>query len=186
MDASAEFQQLALKYMDSLYNYGRLLTRNETEAEDLLQETLLHAFRGLGSLNPDLNAKVWLLKIMKHAQIDRCRRKLARPIEEELRDDLGPEEDPRAHAVPLNPEEILLRRLAIDEVRTAIRRLPPAWREVVELRDIEGLTYQEIAQVIDKPIGTVMSRLYRGRNLLRALVKERQEADLRPGSTRGL
>jgi RNA polymerase sigma-70 factor (ECF subfamily) len=165
MDAPADFRELALKYTDSLYNYARILTRSETEAEDLLQETLLRAYRGRSSLDPELNPKAWLLKIMKHSHIDRCRRKLARPIEAEL-----PEEATDS-SLPLNPEEILLRRLAIEDVRNAIRRLPAVWREAVELRDIEGLSYQEIAHVIDKPIGTVMSRLYRGRNLLRSFLQ---------------
>ena len=167
MEPSADFRELALKYMDSLYNYARILTRSETEAEDLLQETLLRAFRGLASLNRSLSPKAWLLKIMKNAHIDRGRRKRARPMEEELPDEqAGPD-----GALPLNPEEILLRRLAIEDVRGAIRRLPPIWREAVELRDIEGLSYQEIGHVIDKPIGTVMSRLYRGRNRLRSLLQ---------------
>lgn len=181
MDESAEFQQLALKYMDSLYNYGRMLTRNETEAEDLLQETLLRAFRGLASLDRDRNAKVWLLKVMKNAYIDRCRRKLSRPMEEEL-----PEDQDLADHAPANPEGILLRRLAIEEVRSAIRRLPPVWREAVELRDIEGLSYVEIAHVIEKPIGTVMSRLYRGRNLLRSFLQEHPDHAVEPGKARGL
>jgi RNA polymerase sigma-70 factor, ECF subfamily len=170
MEGGADFRELALKCTDSLYNYARILTRSQTEAEDLLQETLLRALRALTSLNQDVSPKAWLLKIMKHAHIDRCRRKLSRPIEEELHDERQAADAP----APLNPEEILLRRLAIEEVRTAIRRLPTVWREAVELRDIEGLSYQEIAHVIDRPIGTVMSRLYRGRNLLRSFLQEHQ------------
>lgn len=180
MDEPADFRELAVKHMDSLYNYGRILTRNETEAEDLLQETLLRAFRGRTSLNWGLNPKVWLLKIMKNAHIDRCRRKLARPVEEALQEEHGLAEC----ALPLNPEEILLRRLAIEDVRAAIRRLPPVWREAVELRDIEGFSYQEIASVIDRPIGTVMSRLYRGRNLLRSFLQSHHA--IQPGRVRDL
>jgi RNA polymerase sigma-70 factor (ECF subfamily) len=173
MDRSGEFRELALKYMDSLYGYSRVLTRNETEAEDLLQETLLHAFRGLDSLDRSLSAKVWLLKIMKNAHIDRCRRRLARPREDPLDEEFAGSAGLGAglSPAPVNPEEILLRRLAIEEVRLAIQRLPRLWREVVELRDIEGLSYREIAQIIDKPIGTVMSRLYRGRNLVRTVLQ---------------
>jgi len=182
MDESAEFQQLALKYMDSLHNYGRILTRNEVEADDLLQETLLRGFRAMASLNRDLSAKVWLLKIMKNSHIDRCRRKLSRPMEEELRE----EQDLPDSSAPLNPEEILVRRLAIEDVRGAIRRLPPVWREAVELRDIEGLSYREIAHVIEKPIGTVMSRLYRGRNVLRSLLQDPAYQAIQPERTRDL
>jgi RNA polymerase sigma-70 factor (ECF subfamily) len=175
MDLSADFRELALKHLDSLYNYARLLTRDETEAEDLLQESLLRAFRGLASLNRDLSPKAWLLKIMKNSHIDRGRRKRARPIEEELQEDQGVRDD----ALPLNPEQILLRRLAIEDVRSAIRRLPPIWREAIELRDIEGLSYQEIAHVIDRPIGTVMSRLFRARNLLRSFLQDRYAVEPR-------
>ena len=190
MDTSAEFQQLVLKYLDSLYNYGRILTRNEAEAEDLLQETLLRALRGATSLNPTLNAKAWLLKIMKNTHIDRCRRKLSRPTEGEFEDgqrlaDRSAEEG-ILNPVPLDPEEILLRRLAIEDVRGAIRRLPCVWREAVELRDIEGLSYQEIARVIQRPIGTVMSRLYRGRNLLRSLLQGSPDHETKPERVSGL
>jgi RNA polymerase sigma-70 factor (ECF subfamily) len=167
MNVPADFQELALKYLDSLYNYARVLTRNESEAEDLLQDTLLRGFRGFATFNRELGAKVWLLKIMKNAHIDHCRRKRARPLEERLPD----EPEGSDGMAPLNPEEILLRRLDIEQVRAGIRRLPPAWREAMELRDIEGLRYQEIAQVIGRPIGTVMSRLYRGRNMLRAFLQ---------------
>jgi RNA polymerase sigma-70 factor (ECF subfamily) len=172
VNATGDFQQLALKYLDTLHNYARILTRDPSTAEDLLQETLVRAYRGFGSYDPALSAKVWLLKIMKNANIDRCRRQQARPVEEPLPEDPGPDRS-LSGDVPLNPEEILLQRLAIDEVRAAIRRLPPLWREAVELRDIEGLSYQEIADVLGSPVGTVMSRLYRGRNLVRSLLLER-------------
>jgi RNA polymerase sigma-70 factor (ECF subfamily) len=90
------------------------------------------------------------------------------------------------YPVPLNPEEILLRRLTVEEVREAIRRLPPVWREVVQLREMEGLAYREIAQVIGKPIGTVMSRLYRGRNLLRSFLQDPLSEKLKSRSIHGL
>lgn len=181
MDGATDFRDLALKYTDSLYNYARMLSRSQTEAEDLVQETLLRAFRALSSLNGELRPKAWFFKIMKHSHIDGCRRKLSRPTEQELEDD-GPAFEA---AVPLNPEEILLRRLTIEEVRSAIRRLPPVCREAVELRDIEGLSYRDIAQVIDRPIGTVMSRLYRGRNLLRSSLQPAPQV-IQPRGTRDL
>jgi RNA polymerase sigma-70 factor (ECF subfamily) len=169
VDDAVRYQELALKYLDSLYSYGRLLTRDDSEAEDLLQETLLRGFRHRASLDPALNPKAWLFKIMRNAHIDRRRGRSARPAEVLLANGDRPEPDGREDAQPhlLDPEEILLRRLAIAEVRSAIRQLPPALRETVELRDIEGLSYREIAGVIGRPIGTVMSRLSRGRNLLR-------------------
>ena len=175
MDDAVQFQELSLKYLDSLYNYGRLLTRDETEAEDLLQETLLRGFRHRATIDPALNPKAWLFKVMRNAHIDRCRGRSARPSEVVLlsgeASEHGGAEAPELRPNLLDPEEILLRRVAIAEVRAAIRQLPPVLREAVELRDIEGLSYREIAAVIGRPIGTVMSRLSRGRNLLRAALQ---------------
>ena len=91
------------------------------------------------------------------------------------------------YPVPLNPEETLLRRVTIEEVRDAITSLPNMLREVVELREIEGLSYQQIAGILGKPVGTIMSRLYRGRNLIRALLQEPPSADqLKSRSAYGL
>jgi RNA polymerase sigma-70 factor (ECF subfamily) len=169
VDDAVRYQELALKYLDSLYGYARLLTRDDSEAEDLLQETMLRGFRHRGSLDPTQNPKAWLFRIMRNAHIDRCRGRSARPAEVVLTNGDGPEPGELQDLRPrlLDPEEILLRRLAIADVRAAIRELPPVLREAVELRDIEGLSYREIAAVIGRPIGTVMSRLARGRNLLR-------------------
>ena len=190
MDQKAEFQALTLRNQDSMYSYAQILTRNDPEADDLLQETFLRAFRAFGSYKRHLSFKVWLFKIMKNAFIDRERRLRVRPVEVEWKGDEGlPKGLTRELvlcAVPLNPEEILLRRLTIEEVREAIRRLPAVMREVVELREIEGLSYQEIAMIIGKPIGTVMSRLYRGRNLLRSSLQESAGGGLKPRSSYGL
>ncbi len=163
-------------HLPSLYGYARLLSRNDAEAEDLLQESLLKALRAFPSFKPQLSFKVWMLKIIKNAEIDRARRLRARPVEDPLQREDGLSADPARevllYPVPLNPEEILLRRVAVQAVRDAIRRLPIVLREVVELREIEGLSYQQIAAVIGKPVGTVMSRLFRGRNLVRLALQE--------------
>jgi RNA polymerase sigma-70 factor, ECF subfamily len=175
VDDAVQFQELALKYLDSLYNYGRLLTRDDTDAEDLLQETLLRGFRHRATLDPALNPKAWLFRVMRNAHIDRCRGRSARPSEVAFANGDGPDhggaEASELRPDLLDPEEILLRRVAIAEVRDAIRQLPPVLREAVELREIEGLSYREIAAVIGRPIGTVMSRLARGRNHLRAILQ---------------
>ncbi len=190
MDPKAGFQELALRYLDSMHGYARVLARNESEADDLLQESLLRAFRGFDSFKADLSFKVWVFKIIKNAYIDRARRRRVRPVEEEWPDDEGALKDPAKevvlYPVPLNPEEILLRRLTIEAVREAIRRLPTALREVVELREIEGLSYQEIAGILDRPVGTVMSRLYRGRNLVRSFLQEPSAGELKSRSAYGL
>ncbi len=181
MERQTEFQAVVLGNLDSLFGYARVLTRRTSDAEDLLQEVLLRAFRAFGSFDRTLSVKAWLFKIMKNAYIDRRRRQRARPVEEEWDEGRERIDEDREAAqlgelyscpVPLSPEDMLLRHLTIEVVREAIRSLPPLWREVVELREIEGLSYQEIAEVIGKPIGTVMSRLSRGRDLLRSSLQE--------------
>jgi RNA polymerase sigma-70 factor, ECF subfamily len=163
VDHKAEFQAIVLANLDSLYGYARVLAGRPWEAEDLLQDALVRAFGAFASFDRTQNAKAWLFKIMKNAHIDRGRRERARPVEEESAVD----------PVPLSPdpEDLLIRAVTADAVRDGIRRLPAIWREVVELREIEGLSYQEIAEVIGKPIGTVMSRLSRGRDLLRVTLQ---------------
>jgi RNA polymerase sigma-70 factor (ECF subfamily) len=189
VDDAVQFQELALKYLDSLYNYGRLLTRDDTETEDLLQETFLRGFRHRAALDPALNPKAWLFRIMRNAHIDRCRGRSARPGEVALSNGDGSEqggvEASELHPGLFDPEEILLRRVAIAEVREAIRQLPPTLREAVELRDIEGLSYREIAAVIGRPIGTVMSRLARGRSQLRAALQAHHDP-IPPERSRGV
>jgi RNA polymerase sigma-70 factor (ECF subfamily) len=189
VDDAVPFQELALRHLDSLYSYGRLLTRDQTHAEDLVQETLLRAFRHRAKLDRELNPKAWLFRIMRNASIDCYRARAARPSEvpfEEsgLGDGAGEDDAPAPEL--LDPEGILLRRLAIADVRSAIRQLPIALRETVELRDVEGLSYREIAMVVDKPIGTVMSRLARGRNLVRAALLSQPHSSIAPRRTGGL
>jgi RNA polymerase sigma-70 factor (ECF subfamily) len=183
MEPNAECQELVLRELDAAYSYALTLAGSRPEAEDLLQETLLRAYRAFGSYKRHLSFKVWLFKIMKNAHIDRQRRRRVRQGGDWGRQQEGGEEATREvlpYPVPLNPEELLLRRLTIEEVRDAIRRLP------VVLRDLQGLSYQRIAEVIDKPIGTVMSRLYRGRNLLRSILQESADAAVRPGGAYGV
>jgi RNA polymerase sigma-70 factor (ECF subfamily) len=188
VDDAVQYQELALKYLDSLYSYARLLTRDDPEAEDLLQETLLRGFKHRATLDPALNPKAWLFKVMRNAHIDRCRGRSARPVEVVLANGEHPEPGGPDDLRPrlLDPEEILLRRAAIAEVRSAIRQLPPILREAVELRDIEGLSYREIAAVIGRPIGTVMSRLARGRNLLRSALQAHDHHEIPPERSRGV
>jgi RNA polymerase sigma-70 factor (ECF subfamily) len=166
-----------------------LLTRNASEGDDLLQETLLRAFRGFHSFKRELSFKVWVFKIMKNTHIDRARRLRVRPVEEEWQGDEQGKDLSRnvtLYPVPLNPEEILLRRVTIEQVTEAIRSLSPVLREVVELREMEGLSYQQIAEILGKPVGTVMSRLYRGRNLIRSILEEPASAGLKSTRAYGL
>lgn len=181
MDEGAEFQAYVSGCLDSLYNYALLLARPPEDHEDLLQESLIRGFQGFASFDRALPFKAWMFGIIRNTYIDRYRRRSARPVEQELTDDQGPPVmDSPLYSIPLAPEDILLRQETIEQVREGIRRLPIVMREVVELRDIEGLSYQAIAAVIERPIGTVMSRLYRGRNLLRTYLVERRPKGARP------
>jgi RNA polymerase sigma-70 factor (ECF subfamily) len=174
LDKGAEFQAQVSSCLDSLYNYALLLARPPEDHDDLLQESLIRGFRGFESFDRSLPFKAWMLGIMRNTYVDRYRRRRARPPEDELTDDIPAAAlDSPLYSIPLAPEDIVLHQETIEQVREAIRRLPLFMREVVELRDIEGLSYQAIAAVIGRPIGTVMSRLYRGRNLLRTYLVER-------------
>ncbi len=177
MDNGVDFQGLVLKHLNSLYNYALVLTRRPEDAEDLLQDVLVRGFQGFAGYDRTLSFKGWMFTIIKNAHIDRLRQQRRLPAEEPLWGGNGAEEpvlpmDNLLCSVPLAPEDILLRREAIEQVREAIRRLPHEMREVLELRDVEGLSYREIARIVNRPIGTVMSRLYRGRNLLRTCLIE--------------
>lgn len=181
MDKGAEFQAYVSSCLDSLHSYALLLARPPEDHEDLLQDSLIRGFQGFESFDRALPFKAWMFGIIRNAYIDRYRRRKARPLEEALVDEQSAiSMDSPLYAIPLAPEEILLRQETIEHVREGIRRLPILMREVVELRDIEGLSYQAIATVIDRPIGTVMSRLYRGRNLLRTYLVEPRPPGGRP------
>jgi RNA polymerase sigma-70 factor (ECF subfamily) len=169
--------------LDSLYSYALLLARPPEDADDLLQESLIRGFRGFETFDRALPFKAWMLAIIRNTYVDRYRRRRARPPEDELTDETPAATlDSPLYAIPLAPEDIVLRQETIEQVREAIRRLPFLMREVVELRDIEGLSYQEIAKVIARPVGTVMSRLYRGRNLLRTYLVERPSRGGQPAT----
>lgn len=186
-ELAREFQERVLQHLDSLYGYAYALTHRREDAEDLLQEALERACTGFAGYNRELPFKAWILAIIRHAYIDRYRRRLAEAWMAHPLEGLEPEptvaESP-LHAIPLDPEGLLTRRETIAQVREGIQRLPPAMREVVELRDLEGLSYREIARIVNCPIGTVMSRLYRGRNLLRSYLAEQARSGERGAEVR--
>jgi RNA polymerase sigma-70 factor (ECF subfamily) len=180
VDKAPEFHGYVTSSLDSLHNYALLLARPPEDAEDLLQESLIRGFRGFDSFDRRLPFKAWMFGIIRNTLIDRHRRRRARPLEDPIGDEnVSGVLDSPLYSIPLAPEAILVRQETIEQVRAAIRRLPILMREVVELRDIEGLSYRTIATVIDRPIGTVMSRLYRGRNLLRTYLVEPRRPDRR-------
>jgi RNA polymerase sigma-70 factor (ECF subfamily) len=173
MNEAGTFQDLVLTHLDALYHYALLLTRESDEAEDLLQEGLLRAFEHFRAFDASRSFKAWMFTILKRAYIDRWRRQRTRL-------GYGGAVNGRAadwssvgvHTAPLVPDDILMRRETVQQVRDAIQRLPSAFKEVVELRDVEGLSYEQIATRMRRPVGTVMSRLNRGRSLLRSYLLE--------------
>lgn len=164
-----EFQSEALPHMDFLYNYALRMTYNSTDAEDLVQETFLKAFRFWDSYEKGTNIRAWLFRIMKNAYINRYRKEKKEPetVEyDEVENFYNSVRETASESSDL--QETLYNNLLEDDVAIAIAKLPEDFRTVVILCDIEGLTYEEVAEFVDCPIGTVRSRLHRGRKLLRA------------------
>jgi RNA polymerase sigma-70 factor (ECF subfamily) len=164
------FETEALAFLDALYRTGLRMTRSEAEAEDLVQETYIKAFRHRDQFAPGTNLKAWLFRILTNTFINQYRRKAARPDTTELDDveesilyrhmrDVSP-----GSASP-DPEAVLIDNTVSSEVKEALEALPEKFRTTV-LLDVEGFSYKEIAQMLDIPIGTVMSRLHRGRKFL--------------------
>lgn len=161
------FGQAALEHIDALYGYALTLTRNQTEAEDLVQETYVRAMRAFGQLTPQSNAKSWLFVIMRNAWLNQLRHSRSGPHFVGL----DPEDEQTTPDRAANdPHTLYLRKLERAEVKNAIENLPSTYREIIILRDIEGFSYQEIATMLACPAGTVMSRLGRARGKLRALL----------------
>lgn len=168
-DCTAVFGQAALEHIDALYGYAVTLTRDQTEAEDLVQETFLRAVRAFGQLMPNSNLKSWLFVIMRNAWLNQLRHTQSGPRFIELDNeekDLARWPDPLAR----DPYVVYLRKLERQEIKDAIESLPSLYREIVVLRDIEGFSYQQIATLLDCPAGTVMSRLGRAREKLRRML----------------
>jgi RNA polymerase sigma-70 factor (ECF subfamily) len=160
-----------MPFMTPLYAAALRMTRNPTEAEDLVQETYLRAFRGFEGFQEGTNLKAWLYRILTNTYINFYRAKKRRPEQTELEDvedlylyrRLGGLE---AAAAGRSAEDELLDFFTEAEVATAVEELPEQFRMAVLLADVEGFSYKEIAEILDIPIGTVMSRLHRGRKAL--------------------
>jgi RNA polymerase sigma-70 factor, ECF subfamily len=169
---NAGFNQTALEHLDALYGFAMSLTRNQTEAEDLVQETYLRAVRAFGQLMPDSNLKSWMFAIMRNLRLNQLRHARVGPSFIEI----DSEENGNGYKdeATQSPYEVYVSKLERQEVRAAIESLPLVYREVVLLRDIEGFSYQEIATILECPAGTVMSRLGRAREKLRLLLGQWQ------------
>ncbi len=158
----AGFETDALNYLDALYGTALRLTRNEADAQDLVQDTYVKAFKSRKQFTPGTNLKAWLFTIL-HNTFRNRRRDIGRdPIEVDSdRVDLAAPADPAD-----TPEEHLLRGAMGPELQAALDSLPEAFREAVWLRDVEEFPYAEIAEMLGVPVGTVMSRISRGRRML--------------------
>ncbi len=166
-DRQREFEEVALVHLDALYQTALRLTRSRAEADDVVQETFLRAFRSFDRFNPGTNCRAWLFTIMRNAFLNRVRAASREVLEEDM-DRREAEWTPTAVSGVLSPEETFFQTVLHGDVDRALKELPMPFREAVIFADLEGLSYREIADVLGCPIGTVMSRLSRGRRLLRA------------------
>jgi RNA polymerase sigma-70 factor (ECF subfamily) len=159
------FEETVLPHLDAAFNYARWLTRNDADAEDVVQDACVRAIRFFSSLRDD-DARAWLFTIVRNAWYSRVSRKAN--VAEGTRLNDGQDERPDN---ALDPEERLLQQHTIALVRASLEQLPVDFREVIVLREIEGLSYKEIAEVAGVPVGTVMSRLARARERLQTILK---------------
>jgi RNA polymerase sigma-70 factor (ECF subfamily) len=175
MTRLARFERSVLPHLDAAYNLARWLTRNDHDAEDVVQEAFTRALRYFDALREG-DSRAWLLAIVRNTGYTWLRKN--RPADVVTLDDAGPisaDAESAGHAAPTewNPEVIVLQTAQRKLVNQALEELPVAFREVLVMRELEDLSYKEIAQVAGVPIGTVMSRLARGRDLLRKTIERR-------------
>jgi len=174
-DRRAEFEALALPHLDSLYRTGLRMTRSREEAEDLVQETFMKAYRSFATFQPDTNMRAWLFKILTNSYINRYRRQSLEPVRTSFNDVksfLVSEDAAEATASTEAMEDFDLGERLDGEVKQALEELPEEFRLVVIMALVEGLSYKDISRALDIPLGTVMSRLYRGRQALKNRLAE--------------
>ena len=168
------FEAAALCHLDSLYATGLRMTRNPGDAEDLVQDTMLAAHRFFNKFEPGTNCKAWLFKILTNTFINKYRKRVR---EREVRDVIDQDVLPSLMSEDVaeasrDPEGTMIGRLLSDDVRRALEAVPYDYRMAVVLCDLEEFSYKEIADIMDCPVGTVMSRLHRGRRLLQKSLRE--------------
>ncbi|HEX7099416.1 MAG TPA: sigma-70 family RNA polymerase sigma factor [Acidimicrobiia bacterium] len=177
MADQANFERDAMPYVGQLYAAAMRMTRNPADAEDLVQETMLKAYRAYDTFTEGTNLKAWLYRILTNTYINRYRKAQRRPTET----DLGEVEDLYLYRrlgsedtadVSRSAEDQLLDGLVESDIKEAVEALPEHFRLPVLLADLEGFSYKEIAEILDIPIGTVMSRLHRGRKQLQRALWE--------------
>ena len=183
-DRRASFDAEALPHLDALYRVALRLTGDPTQAEDLVQDTMLKAYRSWRQYRPGTNAKGWLLTILRNTFINDYRRRKLEPVAMDL-------EAVEPHAIyraveDVDPEGTFFSQIVDEKVLEAVDALPPEFREVLVLSDIEGMSYAEIAETLEIPVGTVKSRLFRARRLLQAALYQLRGRDgiIQPRETR--
>jgi RNA polymerase sigma-70 factor, ECF subfamily len=177
MARQEDFADVAMEFLPALYSGAMRMTHNAADAEDLVQETYLKAYRGFGGFEEGTNLKAWLFRILTNTYINSYRSKQRRPQQSELSESedlylykrVGGLE---AAAASRTTEDIVLEHFTDTDVKAAVDALPEAFRMPVLLADVEGFHYKEIAEILDVPIGTVMSRLHRGRKALQKALFE--------------
>jgi RNA polymerase sigma-70 factor (ECF subfamily) len=168
----ASFEKAVLPHLDAAYNLARWLTRNDADAEDVVQEAYLRAFRFFGGFHGE-NGRAWLLGIVRNTSYTWMQRNRSAELNMPL--------DDEPHEVKdndLNPEELLLRKADAQMLRQAVEELPLEFREVLVLRELEEMSYKQIAVVADLPLGTVMSRLARARKRLQQILASHRQTEV--------
>ncbi|HEX2573894.1 MAG TPA: sigma-70 family RNA polymerase sigma factor [Polyangia bacterium] len=164
----ADFEREMMPHLGSLYAVALRLTRNERDAEDLVQDTALRAYRFFHRYEAGSNSRAWLFKILHNTFLTRYRR---RSREREVLEQLAEEPTSALAEEPDDPEKHLLTEFLSEDVRRALDRLPEEFRTAVVLCDLEEFSYKEIAEIMECPVGTVMSRLHRGRRMLQEALR---------------